>query len=177
MATAAMPIEDGAAKPKKRIVVGFGEFAVSNDRDSVILTHALGSCVAVCLWDPHVRVAGLIHVLLPDSRINVSRAGTQPAAFADTGIPLLFQTAYSYGVQKQRCQVRLYGGADVTGIGSGDATVGKRNILAAKSLLWRNGVMLASEAVGGREPRTVSLAVDDGRILLSSSGRDVELGG
>lgn len=111
------PIEPGEGRRasdivvrKKRIVVGIGEFAVSNDKDSVILTHALGSCVAVCIWDPHVKVAGLIHVLLPDSRINADRASVQPAAFADTGIPLLFQTAYAYGVQKQRCLVRLIGG-------------------------------------------------------------------
>ena len=161
-----------AARGKKRIVVGIGEFAVSNDRESTILTHALGSCVAVCLWDPQARVAGLIHVLLPDSRINADRAAVQPAAFADTGIPLLFQTAYAYGVAKKRCQVRLVGGADVTGIGAGQTSVGKRNILAARALLWKNGVMLQAEAVGGRDPRNVSMDVADGRIQVTSSGRE-----
>jgi chemotaxis protein CheD len=172
VAVAAPPLP-GASK--KRIVVGIGEFAVSNDRESLILTHALGSCVAVCLWDPHVRVAGLIHVLLPDSRINVDRAGQQPAAFADTGIPLLFQTAYAYGVQKKRCQVHLVGGADVTGLGAGQTAVGKRNILAARALLWKNGVMLQAEAVGGRDARNVSMNVSDGRIQVTSGGREQEL--
>jgi chemotaxis protein CheD len=162
----------GSVVRKKRIVVGIGEFAVSNDKDSLILTHALGSCVAVCLWDPHVKVAGLIHVLLPDSRINPDRAGSQPAAFADTGIPLLFQTAYAYGVQKQRCLVRLVGGADITGIGAGMTSVGKRNILAARGLLWKNGVMLKGEAVGGRDARNVSLDAADGRVQVTSSGRE-----
>jgi chemotaxis protein CheD len=160
-----------AARAKKRIVVGIGEFAVSNDRESTILTHALGSCVAVCLWDPQARVAGLIHVLLPDSRINADRAATQPAAFADTGIPLLFQTAYAYGVMKKRCQVRLVGGADVTGIGAGQTSVGKRNILAARALLWKNGVMLQAEAVGGHDARNVSMDVCDGRVQVTSSAR------
>jgi len=162
----------GAVVRKKRIVVGIGEFAVSNDKDSVIVTHALGSCVAVCLWDPHAKVAGLIHVLLPESRINPERAGTQPAAFADTGIPLLFQTAYAYGVQKQRCVVRLVGGADITGFGAGMTAVGKRNILAARGLLWKNGVMLKGEAVGGRDARNVSLDAADGRVEVTSSGRE-----
>jgi chemotaxis protein CheD len=159
-------------RAKKRLVVGIGEFAVSNDRESMILTHALGSCVAVCLWDPHVKVAGLIHILLPDSKINPDRAGVQPAAFADTGIPLLFQTAYAYGVQKKRCQVRIVGGADITGLGAGQTSVGKRNILAARGLLWKNGVMLEAEMVGGREARNVSMDVADGRIQVSSSGRE-----
>lgn len=163
-----------AVRARKRMVVGIGEFAVSNDRESVILTHALGSCVAVCLWDPQARVAGLIHVLLPAASINPDRAATQPAAFADTGIPLLFQTAYAYGVQKKRCEVRLIGGADITGIGAGQTSVGKRNILAARALLWKNGVMLKAEAVGGRDPRNVSMDVFDGRIQVTSSGREVQ---
>lgn len=163
-------IPSGVVVRKHRIVIGIGEFAVSNDHDSVILTHALGSCVAVCLWDPHVKVAGLIHVLLPAAKINPVRAAAQPAAFADTGIPLLFQAAYGYGVQKQRCLVRLVGGADVTGIGTGLTTVGKRNILAAKWVLWHNGVTLTGAAIGGHCARTVALDAGNGRVQVTSSG-------
>ena len=164
-----------AVSAKRRLIVGIGEYAVSNDKTSVIVTHALGSCVAVCLWDPGAKVAGLIHVLLPDSRINPERAQAQPAAFADTGIPLLFRTAYDYGVQKKRCQVRLIGGADVTGIGAGAGSVGKRNILAARALLWKNGVMVQREAVGGTIARTVALEVEGGRIQVSSGRETVQV--
>ena len=161
-----------AIAARRRIVVGIGEYAVSNDRWSVIVTHALGSCVAVCLWDPDAKVAGLIHVLLPDSRINPERALAQPAAFADTGIPLLFRTAYDYGVRKPRVLVRLVGGADVTGIGhGGDGPVGTRNVLAVRALLWKNGVTVQREAVGGTDARTVALEVGDGRIHVRH-GRD-----
>ena len=168
-----------SAQPKRRIVVGIGEFAVSNDRASVIVTHALGSCIAVCVWDPAAKVAGLIHVLLPDSRINPARASEQPAAFADTGVPLLFRTAYEYGVDKKRCHVRLVGGADITraaagiaaaGAGKDAASVGKRNLLAVRSLLWRNGVLVQKEAVGGNDPRTVAMDVSDGTLQISSGG-------
>ena len=41
-----------------RLVVGIGELAVSQTPDDAIVTHALGSCIAVCVWDPAVRVAG-----------------------------------------------------------------------------------------------------------------------
>src|SRR4051812_15648615 len=90
---------------RRRLIVGIGELAVSSDRESVVITHALGSCVAVCVWDEVAGVAGLVHLLLPHSSINPQRAGAQPAAFADTGIPLLFRTAYQHGLQKGRCQV------------------------------------------------------------------------
>ena len=157
-----------------RIVVGIGELAVSNDPNMVVITHALGSCVAVCLWDEAVGVAGLIHVLLPDSRINPDRAQSQPAAFADTGIPMLFREAYRYGAEKKRCRVRIFGGADVAQLGQGDGSVGKRNIQAARAMLWRNGVLLSGESVGGHSPRTVAIAVSTGRTQVSTAGEVVE---
>jgi chemotaxis protein CheD len=156
---------------QQRIIVGIGEFAVSNNLDAVIVTHALGSCVAVCVSDPAAAVGGLLHILLPDSRINPARALTQPGAFADTGIPLLFQTAYEYGVQKARCRVRLVGGADMGGLYSGsDHSVGKRNLLAARALLWRHGVLIEREMVGGHAARNVALTVREGHMHVTSSG-------
>ena len=160
-----------AAPAIRRVVVGIGELAVSSDPESAVVTHALGSCVAVCIWDPAVGVGGLLHVLLPDSRINPERAKQQPGAFADTGIPLLFHTAYAQGLDKKRCRVRLVGGANVAGLPATDAAVGKRNILAARSLLWKNGVLIEKEAVGGNEARTVTLDVGDGTIRIGSGTR------
>jgi len=156
-----------------RLVVGIGELAVSNRPGDVIVTHALGSCVAVCLWDPTAGVAGLLHFLLPDSRINPQRAADQPAAFADTGIPLLFQTAYAYGLHKNRCIVRLVGGAEIATSGA-TFDIGKRNVLSAKNLLWRNGVLISAEAVGGRAARTVNLFVANGRLVVSSGADRTE---
>ncbi len=158
--------------PGTRHVIGIGELVVSAGRDDVLITHALGSCIAVCIWDPTSSVAGLLHFLLPDSRINPGRAAEQPAAFADTGIPLLFQTAYRAGLQKERAVVRLVGGAEVAGGASFD--IGKRNLLAAKSLLWRNGVLIRGEAVGGKLVRTVNLAVADGRLRITCGREQVD---
>jgi chemotaxis protein CheD len=156
------------AQGRNRIVIGIGEFAVSDDPDAVLVTHALGSCVAVCLWDPAVHVGGLLHFLLPDSRVNPVRAQQQPATFADLGVPLLFQSAYKLGAVKQRCVVKLVGGADISGHGVGALDVGKRNQLAAKNLLWRNGVMTKGERLGGSEPRNVLLNVRDGVLRITS---------
>ena len=41
-----------------------GEFRVSRDPSEVLST-VLGSCVAVCLWDPTAKVGGMNHFLLP----------------------------------------------------------------------------------------------------------------
>ena len=156
----------------RRLVVGIGEAAVSDRPGDVIITHALGSCIAVCIWDPVARVGGMLHFLLPDSRINPQRSAQQPAAFADTGIPLLFQAAYALGFQKARALVHIVGGAETAEeTASAPLNVGRRNVVSAKNLLWRNGVLIRNEMTGGSVPRTVTLSLETGRIRISA-GRD-----
>jgi chemotaxis protein CheD len=162
-----------AGRAAARCIVGIGEFAVSHEAAQTIVTHALGSCIAVCIWDPSAVVAGLLHFLLPDAAINPERARTQPATFANTGLPLLFQAAYAMGLDKKRCRVRLIGGAEIGGLGGANSlNVGKRNLLAARNILWRNGLLIESEATGGNAPRSVALRVGDGKIDVTS-GRDL----
>ena len=155
-----------------RLVVGIGEFAIATRADQSIVTHALGSCIAVCLFDPVAGVAAMLHFLLPESSINPERARTQPGSFADTGIPLLFQTAYQYGLEKKRTIVKLAGGAEVSESGNAALQIGRRNALAAKNLMWRNGVLIKNHDVGGNVARTVHLSARDGRVQIFN-GRDL----
>ena len=158
----------------RQLRIGIGEFAVSDRPQDLIITAALGSCVAVCVWEPAAGVAGMLHFLLPDTRSNPERAQREPAAFADSGIPLLFHAAYKLGAQKNRCKVWLVGGADVSGHGSdGILQMGRRNVLAARGVLWQNGMMIEGEEVGGSAPRTVTVAVGDGHITVKANGKPV----
>ena len=164
-----------AAAPKVEIsgllnrrVIGIGELAVSNVPGHVIATHAVGSCIAVCVYDPVVHVAGMLHFLLPESSINAARAEQNPAVFADTGIPLLFQTAYEFGLSKQRAIVKIVGGAEMPHTAMAGFNTGRRNTIAARQLLWRNGVFTAGEDVGGAHARTVHLSVETGRLQIFS---------
>ena len=156
--------------------VGIGELAVSDRPEDLITTVALGSCVAVCVWEPVARVAGLLHFLLPESTINPARARVEPEAFADSGIPRLFHDVYRLGGQKKRCRVCLVGGAEISRHApDGILNVGRRNILAARAVLWRNGIMVEGEAVGGTVPRTVILAAATGALTIKANGTVSEL--
>ena len=169
---------DLSAAPARRRIVGIGELVVSNAPDEVIVTHALGSCVAVCLFDPVAGVAAMLHFLLPDARINPERARVQPAAFADTGIPLLFHLAYEFGLEKRRTIVKLAGGAERTdhaGPMVEALRTGRRNALAATNVLWRNGVIINARDLGGETPRTVHLSVRDGRVQIFNGRQFTEL--
>lgn len=164
----------GARANGRRIIVGIGELAVSDQADEVIVTYALGSCIAVCLFDPGVKVAAMLHFLLPESSINQRRAFEQPAAFGDTGIPLLLQTAARYGLKKSRTTVRLVGGAEVANLAGNSMATGHRNVLAARTVLWRHGLFIDSQDVGGVSARTVHLAVKDGRMLIFNGREQIK---
>ena len=169
MSTGAIVMGTPAGQPQQRVVIGIGEAAIAG-ADATIVTHALGSCVAVCLWDPEARVGAMLHFLLPESRVNPDRAKKQPGTFADTGIPLLIQEAMQRGLNKKRCRAHLFGGAAVGAQGGLD--VGKRNVLAARRLLWQHGIFIHAEALGGTDPRTVNFSVADGHYQVSC-GREL----
>jgi len=169
------PVRPARPDQFRTLRVGIGEFVVSNDEQETLTTFALGSCVAVCLWEPAARVAGMLHFMLPDSALNGDRARLAPGSFADTGIALMFRAAYELGAQKTRCIVRLVGGAEMSAPVppqpvEGMFNVGRRNIIAARGVLWRNGIMVRGEAVGGTVVRSVGMAVSDGRVTVKTDG-------
>jgi len=146
-------------------VIGVADAHVSRDPELVLVTYALGSCVAVAIHDPVARVGGLLHFMLPESSLDLAKAEKQPCMFADTGIPLLFRTAYGLGAEKKRLIVRLAGAAQVLN-DAGVFNIGKRNYLAARKILWKAGVLVHGEAIGGVTSRTVRLEVATGRLWL-----------
>lgn len=151
------------------MVVGIGDCRVSNQPDSVLVTYALGSCIAVMVHDPMARVGGLLHFMLPESTMDRSKADRNPYLFADTGIPLLFQTACGIGAEKRRLIVTAAGGAQMIDK-DGVFNIGKRNCLALRKILWKVGVMVRAEDLGGGLSRTVRLEIGSGRVMLRGAG-------
>jgi chemotaxis protein CheD len=151
------------------IVVGMADCQVSKSRDQVLVTYALGSCIAVAIHDSVAGVGGMLHYMLPESAISPAKAGENPYMFADTGIPLLFRRAYEYGAEKRRLVVRVAGGAQVMD-SAGVFNIGKRNYLALRKILWKAGVLVQGEDVGGNSSRTVRLEVGSGRFWLRGVG-------
>jgi chemotaxis protein CheD len=151
------------------VVVGVADCQISKSRDQVLVTYALGSCIAVAIHDPVAGVGGLLHYMLPESAISPAKAGENPYMFADTGIPLLFRRAHEYGAEKRRLVVRVAGGAQVMD-SEGIFNIGKRNYLALRKVLWKAGVLVQAEDVGGNVPRTVRLEVGSGRFWLRGAG-------
>jgi chemotaxis protein CheD len=114
----------------------------------------------------------MVHVALPESKINPAKVKERPGYFADTGIPALRQEMQKCGCQRngRGMFVKLAGGAKIM---DPDNTfnIGKRNALAIKKVLWKHGLGAVAEDLGGNHSRTVSVTVETGEIILSSPGR------
>ena len=161
-----------SACPVNDTVLGVGEFAVSGTPGAELKTFALGSCVALLLYDLKAKMAALAHIALPHSSINPERAQILPAYFSDTGIPAVLNAAYSASRRKGTSGliVKLVGGANI--IQSHSAfNIGSRNLDAIRTALSSRGLTPMAEDVGGAISRTVSIAVDTGKVLIQSPGR------
>lgn len=155
----------------RTINVGVGEWAVSADPEATLKTYALGSCVAVMIYDSERKVAGMIHVALPDSSIDKARAERLPGYFADSGLPLMIEEMKRLGASRGSVWVKLAGGSTMMDE-SGVFDIGKRNILAVKKILWKSTLGPIAEDTGGTISRTVTFRVADGGTTLSSAGKE-----
>jgi chemotaxis protein CheD len=153
----------------KSLVVGISDCKVTRDEEAVLITYALGSCIAVASYDPIAKVAGLLHYMLPEASLDAERARQNPCMFADTGIARLVEAVQQAGGVLRRMKVWLAGGAQVLD-NSGTFQIGKRNYLAARKILWKAGILITAEAVGGEVPRTTRIEVATGRMWIREGG-------
>jgi len=153
-----------------KTIVGIADMRVSNDPSELLVTFSLGSCIGVAIYDPDVKVGGMLHYMLPEKKLDLEKAAIKPYMFADSGIPLLFKKAYELGAKKSRMVVKVAGGAQILDE-SGYFNIGKRNYAALRKLFWRNNVMIAAEDIGGNVNRTMYLRLSDGKSWLKISGK------
>ena len=88
--------------------------------------------------------------------------------FADTGIPRLIEQVCAKGANKRQLVAHAAGGASIMDPNN-VFDIGKRNHLALRKILWKTGVLLSGEAVGGTTSRTVRLEIDGGRLWLQEA--------
>ena len=130
------------------IVIGIGEYAVSNQTEDILKTFALGSCVALTVYCPEKKVLGMVHIALPDSKIDVEAGRNKPGHFADTAVPLLLDIFSSqYGCDKYGLVFNMYGGSNSKQTND-IFQIGKRNINQVISILNKNDVSLTESETG-----------------------------
>lgn len=150
-----------------QIIIGIGEYGISNKKDDSLKTFALASCVGITMYNPITSAAGMIHIALPDHQINGGSIN-KPGYYVSLGIPLLLQKMEKvFGCKKNGLIVQLYGGAD--SISNNDCfCIGRRNLEAITKLLTKMDLCYSLGGVGGKISRTIEMEVATGYIKIST---------
>jgi len=157
-----------------KTTVGVSDMFISNKSGDIIVTHALGSCIGLAIHDANACVGGLLHYMLPLSKIDENKSNVNPYMFGDTGIPELFQQAYRLGAKKENISVVMAGGADILE-NCNYFNIGSRNIAIARKMFWKNGILLSGEQTGGTIPRTMYLEIGTGKSWVTTHGAKTDL--
>ena len=156
------------------ITVGISDARISTDPDAVIITHALGSCIGVTIYDPVRKMGGLLHFQLPQSKGYENSSPSTPFKYADTGFNILLDKLQSLGAHKNRVEVKIAGGAHKLSTGNDSFNIGKRNYAAIRQTLWKKGMFINAQDIGGNIPRTVYFSMADGTVTIKSQGKIVK---
>lgn len=153
----------------ERQTIGIADMKMAQNGGELI-TYALGSCIGICLYDASLKLAALIHIMLP---LNMETGRKSPMKYADTGIRETLKKMEEKGAQRARMTAKIAGGAKMFEIvGNGSlGNIGQRNIESVRMALKREGVRLVAEDVGGSTARTLIFDVATGQCCVRAYGK------
>ena len=158
-----------------RTVVKIADLAVVKASAGELVTHALGSCIGLTVFDPVVGVGGMLHFMLPaPGKKDGAGLDIGPFPYCSTAVPALFRAAYELGADRERLIVCAAGGAEMLGADS-VRRVGDRNRTMLRKLLWKNNLSLHAESTGGNQSRNLSLDMATGRVSMTTAGESTTL--
>ena len=154
-------------------MVRMGEYRVSRTAGEQLITIGLGSCIGLAMIDRDRDIAGLAHIVLPDSKDAASGALAQPTKFADTAVPKMLDELARMGARRSGLVAVLVGGAQMFAFGSGGKStldIGRRNEAATREALGAVKVPVMAAATGGTKGRTVVVHVAGGAVTVKEAG-------
>ena len=143
----------------RRISIIQGEHAVVEEPKTVIAT-LLGSCIAVCLFDPLARVGGMNHFLLGDAPRDADLRDLQMQRYGVHAMELLINAMMRAGAARERMRAQIYGGANIV---AGLGAIGTANASFARRFVQAEGLELGHVDVGGRQARKVEFLAHAGK--------------
>lgn len=159
---------DASGKGGGAIAVAIGELAVA--KAPAKLRTLLGSCVGVLLLDRRLHLAGLAHVVLPESRGETEL----PGKYADTAIPELLRRLNAIaGTQAIQPVAKILGGANMfPQITNNQLTIGDQNVQAVERALQQARIAVVARHCGGTSGRRVLVDAASGNVRLEILGRE-----
>lgn len=154
----------------KIITVGIADMKYTRN-EGILITYALGSCVGICLYDPVVKVAAMVHIMLPAMLEGSNDKNLYK--FADTGIRATVKKMEAFGAIKSRITAKIAGGAKMFDVpsGSGLGNIGLRNIESVREVLKLERIPIISEDVGENYARTLIFDSSNGMGVIRTYGK------
>lgn len=154
----------------KQLTVGIADMKICRS-PGILITYALGSCIGVCLYDPVIKLGGMVHIMLP---INMEGGGGNVFKYADTGIAETLRKMEAFGAVRSRIVGKIAGGAKMFDIQGGGSigNIGLRNIESVKLTLTKERIRLLREDVGANYARTLLFDSATGKGVIRSYGRN-----
>ena len=152
-----------------KLVVGIADMKMAR-QNGMLITYALGSCIGICLYDPLIQLAALVHIMLP---LNMETGRKSPLKYADTGIRETLRQMEGKGAARSRIVAKIAGGARMFEVAGGGnlGNIGQRNIESTHMVLRREGIRLLREDVGGSVARTLLFDAASGQACVRSYGK------
>ena len=140
-----------------------------------IRTAGLGSCVGVIIFDPFKEIAGMVHIMLPDSAIATS-GQLNVAKYADTGVMELVRKLEKEGARVSLLKAKIAGGSQMfqTKKGNNLMRIGPRNVEAVKEMLSQLHIELLAEDCGGQNGRTIEFNPKTGLLSIRTVNKGVK---
>ncbi len=152
------------------IKVGMADLKVAKAPDT-LTTLGLGSCIGLTMYDPVMKIGGMVHYMLPDS--TKIKNNSNIAKFGDTGIQELLRLMLLNGANRRRLVAKIAGGAQMFAMSGSSAigNVGDRNAEEAVLILRQLGIPLIARDTGLNYGRTVELDCSTGQYLIKAVGK------
>ena len=151
------------------LVVGMADLKAARV-PMALTTLGLGSCVGIALYDHLNKVAGLAHVMLPDS--TQIQNNSNIAKFVDTATIKLLDDMLKLGAKKTLIRAKLAGGAQMFNFDSKNDSmrIGDRNVEASMRILRKLAIPIIAQETGANFGRTVELYAEDGKFVIKTIG-------
>ncbi|MCK5169639.1 MAG: chemotaxis protein CheD [Bacteroidales bacterium] len=120
----------------------------------------LGSCVAVCFWDPILKIGGMCHYMLP----YWNGEGLASPKYGNIAVERLLEKIFSLGSKKSNIVAKVFGGGEVIETKSQHFHIGERNIQFAWEQLKELNIRVISSSVGGKDGRKIIFNTKTGEV-------------
>ncbi|MCI8804285.1 MAG: chemotaxis protein CheD [Clostridiales bacterium] len=153
----------------KMIVVGMADLNVTKS-PGILTTLGLGSCVGISIYDHVNKIAGLAHIMLPDS--SQIKNNSNVAKFADSAIKKLIMDMCMVGARRDFLKAKIAGGAQMFAFDSMNENmrIGDRNVEASTRILRMYNIPIVANHTGSNYGRTIELYAEDGRLIVKTIG-------